>query len=312
MPQPTDSRILHDFLVIHRWQWPLPVAYLCYAGWGIAYAAPGLDHIPLLATVAVILANLFLFASGLALNTIADIDTDSRHGDKNYLTKAVFRVGVVRTRRWVTGEIAAGLACAVSSAFLTGRPLVFVYAVTTAILHWSYNVEPVRLKHRGFPGAIAFGACSAALPCLTAFTAVAAGAGLPGLPVLLVFLGLGVLSGGRTAWWSVPDAEADAAAGAATPTVRHGTRRAVGLSCLIMLAGLVLIASGLRALSGPLWAIAGIAPHLLVLAFAARPLLATEHGDLLPSSAWLRTRGLPLVTLGEVVLLGVPLAAAAP
>jgi 4-hydroxybenzoate polyprenyltransferase len=300
-----DTRRWRDLVVVHRWQYPLPIAYLCYAIWGACYAVSTPRQLLAWPVATIALAAILLFTAGLALNTVADVRTDEQHEDKGYLATTVRRLGRDRAVRWMATEAAIGLALAATASAWTGRWLVAAAALAIGILHLLYNTEPIRLKHRGFTGAFAFGAAAATLPCLMSYAVIRPGLDSSGW---LIFVGIGVLSTGRTAWWSVPDVVADTKAGAGTPAARHGAPSTVGLSCLLMLTGLTLLGLGIGWRYGPGWALTGIALHVIVLLIAISPLLRSRGLRVLPSSKWMRTRVLMLVTLGEIALVVVPLA----
>ncbi|HEV2781778.1 MAG TPA: UbiA family prenyltransferase [Actinophytocola sp.] len=289
-----------DLFVIHRLEYPLALTYLCYAGWGAGYAAG--RAAPLAPAVLAVAANALLILAALALNAAADVRTDELDADKGDLAGAVLRLGRGRTLGLAGAEAGAGLACACAVALLTGRWIVPGLAVAAAVLHLAYNVEPVRLKRRGFAGPPAFGLGLVGMPFLLAYCAVAADGSV--WPVWPVFAGLTVLAIGRTAWWSVPDRAADTVAGVGTPAVRHGAARALGLACLIMLAGLVLLALGLARTLGFAWVIPGIAAHAAFLITS----VALLSQSTLPNGA-VRRRGTTLVVIGEVVLTALPLVA---
>jgi 4-hydroxybenzoate polyprenyltransferase len=198
-------------------------------------------------------------------------------------------------------EALAGLACATVLAVLTGRWVVPVLAVAAVALHVLYNVEPLRLKRRGFAGSAVFGLGLVGMPFLLANFAVAPAVAAPVWPV---FAGVTVLAIGRTAWWSVPDRAVDTATGVGTPAVRHGARRALWLACLIMLGGLLLVAMGLCGSLGAAWVVPGVAAHTAFLAVT----VALLSRNRLPGGA-LRRHGTALVVTGEVGLAVLPLVA---
>lgn len=295
------STLRRDLVVIHRLEFPFPVSYLAQASWGACLAVTSagqlLDAVALLA----ILANLVLITAGLALNNAVDVRTDARHQDKHYLASAVTRFGRDRAFRWVAGETALGLALATVVSVRTGHWLVAGSAVVIVVLHLLYNVEPVRLKRRGFAGAVVFGLSVVTVPCLLSY-----GAFRPTVDasVWLVAVGLGVMAAGRTVWWSVPDRAADIATGMATPTVRHGAVRALASACLIMAAGLVLLGWGLWWRYGPGWALAGMAMYGAFLGTAL-----TQFRRDVPNAVRMRKRLLPLVMVGDVLLVPIALTA---
>lgn len=298
----------HDVAAVHRLQGPLPVAYVCYALWGAAYVAGQLRQLATGQVVAAAVANVLLLMAGLALNTLADMNDDRHDGGKNALVAAARRIGRTRLWRWVIVEGAAGLVLAGGVTVTTGRWLPTVAGLLTAGAHWLYNWGPAPqhrgFKHRGFSGAVVFGMTTGTLPCL-----LSAGAIRSDIPanVWLMFLGLGLYSAGRTAWWSVPDVEADRAVGAGTPSGRHGVARTAARSSLIMLAGLLTLAVAPAWRYGPWWACAAVV-HLVVLAIALGPVLPTPRLQDAPIARWLRTHLLDMVVVGEALILAVPLA----
>ncbi|MTD54042.1 UbiA family prenyltransferase [Amycolatopsis pithecellobii] len=293
-----------DIAAVHRLQGPLIVAYLCYSVWGAAYAAPQLRDLAAAPVIATAIANALLLVAGLALNTVIDLDGDRNDNDKTALVGAAVRVGPVRLWQWVIIEGVTGLALAGAVTAITGRWLPAAAALLTAGAHWSYNWGPPPrhrgFKHRGFFGAAVFGTATGTLPCL-----LAAGALPSTLPasVWLIFVSLGVYSTGRTAWWSVPDIEADRAAGAGTPSGQHGVARTIARSTLIMFAGSLGLAAGFAWRYGPWWACAAVI-HLAVLVIALGPILRAQRQT--PAvMAWLRKRLLFVVVVGEVLILAV-------
>jgi 4-hydroxybenzoate polyprenyltransferase len=274
---------------IHRLEFPLPIAYLCYAGWGACFAGRPTDPVVPLA----IAANLGLILGALALNAAVDVGTDRRHPDKSHTASAVLAFGRTRTLRWAAAETGTGLAMALTVSALTGRWVVAGIATASVLLQLLYNVEPIRLKRRGFAGPAVFGVALVALPFLLSCCATRGAVEAPVWPILG---GLTVLAVGRTVWWSLPDRAADLATGITTPTVRYGIARAVSQTRLILLAGLVLLAWGLWWRYGPVWVMPGIAAHAVFLAALPRSP---------PNAIAQRRRGMSLVTLGELGLVAV-------
>jgi 4-hydroxybenzoate polyprenyltransferase len=283
-----------DLVVIHRLEFPFPVSYLAQASWGACLAATSAGQLLDMPVLLAILANLVLVTSGLALNVAVDVRTDSRHQDKHYLASAVTRLGRDRVLRWVVGETVAGLALATVVSVWTGHWIVAGSAVVIVGLHLLYNVEPVRLKRRGFAGVAVFGLSVVTMPCLLSYGAIRP---TVDAPVWLIAAGLGVMAVGRTVWWSVPDRAADTATGMVTPAVRHGAGRALAAACLLMAAGLVLLGWGLWWRYGLAWALLGTAMYGVFLGNAL-----TLFRREVPSAVRLRTRALPLIMVGDVLV----------
>lgn len=288
-----------DVVLVHRLHFPLPLSYLAYACWGAAFADPRhlLDGPVLVAVAATLLALL----SALALNTAADLRTDEQDRDKADLAGAAGRMGSRRIFGWACTEAAVALALAALAAVWLGRWPVFVVVAAVVAAHLLYNLEPVRLKRRGFAGPAVFGAGFLAVPGLASYFAVRPALERSIVPVLA---GLCVLGFGRTLWFSVPDHAADARSGVRTPGARHGPRRTLVISCVIVAAGLTLLGSGLWWRYGPGWAVGGV---LAEGAFLSG--MVALYG---PRRSWSRMRKLatPAVLVGDLTLVAIPLLAA--
>ncbi|PWV84569.1 4-hydroxybenzoate polyprenyltransferase [Prauserella marina] len=291
-----------DLITVHRLTHPMPIMLACYGVWGACFAAIVTDVDWLLAIPALV-ANMLFFAAGLALNTVADAESDKFHGEKRSLAFAVGRISPRNTLYWAIGEILCGLGLVVVISVLTGRWQVLACALAIVAAHLAYNLRPLRLKHRGWPGSVVFGLGTTTLPVLLSYAAVAAH--LDTL-VAVIAAGLGIMCTGRTAWWSVPDLDGDRKAGDGTPAVRHGAARTTGTASATMAVGVAVVASGLSALLGFGLAAVAVAMHVVVLAIAIAPLT----GARIPLASWAGKRVLLFVTLGELSLALVPLAAA--
>lgn len=295
-----------SLVVLHRLEHPLPIMYLCYASWGACYAAGdvrGLLHLPVLLAIP---ANLLLLIGGLALNNAVDIPTDRRHQEKSYISAAVLRIGGRRALLLALAETITGLTMSIVVSTITGRWVVTASALMITLLHALYNLRPARLKGRGLLGSVAFGLAVVTAPSLLSHTAVSQS--VPGW-VLAVFAGASILAVGRTVWWSAPDRAADLGSGDATPAVRYGVTHTLALSCVLLLAGLVLLGAGLWAHFGIVVAAAGTLAHGVFTGAAALQLWRTTRG-LAPSASGMRRRALPLVLAGELTITLIPLVAA--
>jgi lycopene elongase/hydratase (dihydrobisanhydrobacterioruberin-forming) len=283
-------------LTVHRLEYPL--IYLAYAVGGACFAVVEVRQLLGLAVLLAVAANMLLIVSGLALNTAMDMETDRRQAGREYLASAAIRLGRGRIVRYALTEmiIAIGLAAAVSAR--SGRPNAVVAAAVIIALQVLYNLEPVRLKRRGFLGVTAFCGAVVMLPFTLSYFAVRGGIDISVWPILL---GVGMLAIGRMTWWSVPDRMADAATGMRTPAVRHGAVRALAASSVIMLVGLIMTGWGLWWRFGPGWAIPAVATH--------GGALVILHRAAIPSATHANRHAMPLVAIGELVLMMTPLAA---
>jgi 4-hydroxybenzoate polyprenyltransferase len=167
-------------------------------------------------------ANVLLIVSALALNTAVDIPTDRRHEERSYLASSALRLGRGRLLSMVATEMLVATMLVVLVGMRSGRWLLVGTATTIVMLQILYNLEPLRLKRRGFVGVSAFCLAVIGLPFVLSYLAGAQNLEMSVLPILL---GLGVLAIGRMTWWSVPDEAADAATGMRTPTVPPGPRQ---------------------------------------------------------------------------------------
>ncbi|MBK1786986.1 UbiA family prenyltransferase [Prauserella cavernicola] len=291
-----------DLAVVHRLEYTLPVSYLCYAVLGACVAADGAEQAAIPVLLAVV-ANLLLIVGPLALNVAADLRADERNPEKRYLASATTGVGRVRTLRWAVTELTVGAALACVVTVWTGSWPVALVAAAIIALQVAYNLEPLRLKRRGLAGPAAFGIASVGLPFLLSYAAVSHA--VPGSAWLLA-AGVGVLSTGRTLWWSLPDRAADAATGIAVPVARFGVRGTRVLTCAVLVAGLVLLVAGLWLHYGPAWALLGSAGHAIFTGWLA-VLALRPSGHAAPSARRMLTRSLTLVALSEVLLVATAL-----
>ncbi|MTD55279.1 hypothetical protein GKO32_15015 [Amycolatopsis sp. RM579] len=290
-------------MIIHRLQGPLPLMYLAYAVWGVSFGIGDFRALLSVPALAAVVANLFLICGGLVLNTAVDLATDQRHAGKKDLAHAGRRVGRRGALCWAVGELSAGLLVALIATIASGYWLPVVCAAVIVLLHVLYNVEPIRLKHRGFIGAVCFAAGLPTVPSLLSYSSVHSGLETT---ALVTFAGLGILTVGRTAWWSVPDHQPDREAGARTAAVRYGIARATATACAIMTTGLVIAGTVMGLHYGPIKMLISLAPHLIVLGAALRPLMNGTRA--VPTMRSMRRQTIPLVTLGEVLIAALPLA----
>ncbi|OQO89882.1 4-hydroxybenzoate polyprenyltransferase [Saccharomonospora piscinae] len=297
-----------DLAAVHRLEFPFWLNTLCQALFGACFAVTAPAGMLAVGPVLVVVANVVLMEAGLVLNSVADLDSDARHAERGTLASATRRLGRRAGLRLATAEFALGFALAVAASVHTGHWLCAVAAAGTVAAHVLYNVEPVRLKTRGLPGAAVFAAGVVALPCLTAHAAVSP---TVGTAPALVYAGLTLLAAGRVVWWSVPDRAADAAAGQRTTSVRHGAVRALGLALPVLVAGLTCLTWGLwwyGGPAGPVVALVGAGGHLVFVAtvvLLARRLAAGERAR----STVLRRSVMPVVLAADVAIVAVALAA---
>jgi 4-hydroxybenzoate polyprenyltransferase len=302
--RPGWNQIFHDIVVVHRLEYPLPVNYLCYAAWGACFAVPHARDLLGAGALSAIVANLLLIVSALLLNTAADIPTDQHHAERSHLASAALRVGRGRLLRWVAMEMLCAVVLVLVVWARSGRWFVLGAAAAMILLQVLYNVEPSRLKRRGFVGVCAFCTAVVVLPFLLSYYAVAPNLDWSVWPILL---GVGLLAIGRMTGWSILDRTADAATGIGTPAVRHGAARALTLACSTMAAGLTLTASGLWWRYGFVRAIPVVCCH-----GGAIVLLRRIVGEAEPSSVRFQRRVMPLVAVGDLVLAITPLVAGQP
>ncbi len=236
---------------IHRLEYPFPIHYLCYAVWGACYAGGPVTW-PL---VLVVVAALIHPVSMSALNGVVDLRDDVKNPRKRDLAQAALRLGPRRIGTLACSEMAVCLALCGWASILLGRALVVVTMAAIIAGDLAYNLEPVRLKRRGFASPVTVGVCFGFLPCVLSHAAVTGD-----FPARIwpIYAGLGLSVAARALWWTVPDARADAAAGTVTVVVRLGARRMAALSCAVALGLPVLLGWGLWWSYGPGWAAVGV------------------------------------------------------
>jgi 4-hydroxybenzoate polyprenyltransferase len=290
---------------VHRLEYPFPLAYACHGLWGAAYAvttpARLLSPPVLIAVVAVIIP---IIAQNV-LNAAQDIRADSLNPGKNNIAVAAKRLGPAQATWWTCVEFGVAVLLAGVVTVWVGRPLVVLAVTACVVLHLLYNLEPVKLKRRGFANPIYFGLTFGFLPCLAGFAA--ARPDLPGW-AWLIFTGFAGLMAGRTLWWAVPDLLADAAGGDRTIAVSLGAWRTWLTACLITTSGITTLGWGVWLRLGPPWALIVITATGLFLVNKLSK-LAQVSNDRLPNERRMRTHTLTMVTLADALVTLVPLIA---
>ncbi len=245
-----------DVVRIHRLEYPFPVNYLCHTVLGACYAASDVQQLFTAPVLLSIIANLLSIVGRNPLNAAVDVSTDAHTEGKRDIAHAALRLGRNHAMSWTATEMTFALAAATAAALWLDRALIAVGVALTIALCLLYNLEPVRLKRRGFANPLTIGLTTGLLPSLVSYSAVR-----PDLTasVWLIFIGLGTLITGRALWWTVPDQVGDKAAGMMTPAVRYGAFQAIVIACVVTVAGLGLLGWGLWWRHGPLWALLGVA-----------------------------------------------------
>ncbi|HKR52445.1 MAG TPA: UbiA family prenyltransferase [Pseudonocardiaceae bacterium] len=294
-----------DVVRIHRLEYPFPVNYLCHAVVGACYAANDVTQLFTAPVLLAITANLLSFIGGNPLNAAVDISSDAHTEGKRDIADAARRLGRNHVMIWTATEWALALAVATATALWLNRPLIAVGVALTVTLCLLYNLEPVRLKRRGFANPLTIGLTAGPLPSLVAYRAVC-----PDLTaaVWLIFIGLGVLIIGRAIWWTVPDQVGDKATGMTTPTVRYGAFQAIVIACVVTVAGLGLLGLGLWWCYGPPWVLLGVGVSGVFL-ISKLALLRRLSDYALQNSARMRRRDLSSVMIADMLLVLLPLAA---
>jgi len=274
---------MSTLISLHRWEHPFWIHYACCAAWGACYAGR-LDLQVLLAVA----ANFVAIVAGNPLNAYADVRNDRATTGKRHIADAVAAVGRDRVLALAFAELAAAV---VIGTLVSAR--VAAGIVVIAVLYLAYNLEPVRLKRRGYAGPVALSLAAGFVPSVVAYAS--AGVGFDG-EVWLVFAGVGLLAVGRALWWAVPDHDGDAEVGSRTPAVRYGTGHALAAATGATAAGLALLGAGLWTRHGPAWAVLGVGA-------CATFLLARG----LPDSRLMLRYGMTAVVGSYVVIGAIPL-----
>lgn len=298
------ARTVRDLAVVHRLEYPLSVHYLGYSVLGACYAATGAGQLVTAPAILAVLANFALVVSMNSLNTAADVDTDTRSGDKGYVSGAALRLGMRRLVWLAAGEMAFALITTTALAVSTGRWYLPASAALVVLLHVLYNLEPIRLKRRGAANPATLGISLGLLPGIISYGALRPGVELSVWPILLAW---SVLITGRAWWWSVPDRAADAATGMSTPAVQHGAVRTLATSAVLTGVGLALLGWGLWWRHGWPWALAGVSISAGFLACVLPPLRGGTRA--LPDATHMRMRSMSLVVLANLFVALVPLLA---
>ncbi len=191
--------------------------------------------------VLVLVSVVGVAAFGHLVNDWSDIEADARGGKTNLLAQLTASGRL----RLVAASLLLGLA---PWWWLPHRPGARAALAVEIALLIAYSVPPIRLKARGWMGAVADASYAYAVPFVLVFLLFApddrSGGHIAAIAVLATWGMLGGLRG--ILWHQLDDLEADRAAGVATFAARLGRRRTetVVASVLLpfeMLAGLALV-----------------------------------------------------------------------
>jgi len=111
---------------------------------------------------------------------------------------------------------------------------------------------------------------------------------------------------GRVVWWSVPDRDADAAAGQRTTSVRRGAVGALHVARLLLSLGLAVLVWGLWWSAGALAAAVGAAGHAVFTASTVTLSRRVAAGASV-SSHRLRVTAMPMVLVADLAIVGIAL-----
>ncbi len=289
-----------DVAAVHRLHGPLLAAYLAYAVWGELYGTD--DTASRLSTTAIItvVANLLVIIAGLSLNTAADVHSDGADTGKARLVAATRRVGGAgRVVWWSVVEAVTALVMAVAVSVVSGRwPIAITVAVNLAA-HGAYNLEPLRVKRRGWFGPLLFGTAIVGLPALASYFAVRSDVDTSTVTILV---GASLAAAGRTAVLSVPDRDADELAGLGTAVVRSGVAGTVTLAGALIVTGVLLIVGSMWWRYGLAWAVVAVVAQAVYLA----GMLGVRGPGGLSRT---RRRAVPLTLVADATLVVIPLLA---
>jgi hypothetical protein len=233
------------------------------------YATAWLVHAPLGRTtsaIAVTVGAVAICATYVSiLNDLTDLESDARAGKPNRLAGRS-RPGAVAV---LTGCVAVG--AAIAAVNWRDDPLALAAYAASWIAFTAYSVPPLRLKARGFAGALADATGAELGPRLLAAAAVLAAAGAPADVAWLACVFVWALSSGLRGaiWHQRRDAAADARAGIAT-FARTRPRAVSGPAITGLFAVEVAALGALLIIAGDLLAIAALAAYAMLVLLRAR------------------------------------------
>jgi 4-hydroxybenzoate polyprenyltransferase len=296
---------LREVVRCHRLEHPFWLHYLCYAIWGACYAVTDARHLLDGTTVLVVVANLSAIVSGNPLNSAVDVQTDTSSSEKHHIAQAALRVGKRRLLGWAAAEMTCAVVLAAVVSLWSGKWIAVVGVALIIVLHLAYNVEPLRLKRRGYAGPVALGIQMGVLPYVVSYYVAAPDVGIS---MWWIAAGLGVLATGRALWWLVPDRVADRAAGISTPAVRHAAGGTSTIALGVTVGGMALLAHGLWAGYGFGFAVLGTAASGLFIIDQLAQMRRIARRDAL-SAMGMRRGGMSRIVFANLVLTAVPLLA---
>jgi 4-hydroxybenzoate polyprenyltransferase len=207
-------------------------------------------------TVLIALTNMLLFLYIIVVNSIYDqpVDRRSPHRAKRDLVRGVCLLGQSTTFAVLWVEAGALVVLASVLAWRLHQPLFVVVVLLDMLTYLLYNVEPVRLKRRGwwnpFCNALILGFFPPLLAAFAQPTTLSP-------PQWLLILGATLFACGGGCWSCVADREEDAEAGLLTPAVRYGPAFCLRCAGWLQAAAALSFGLGLGFLFGLPWALAG-------------------------------------------------------
>jgi 4-hydroxybenzoate polyprenyltransferase len=206
------------------------------AGFLVCAGVQQLDWLPPAACWA-IAASACLYAAGMILNDVFDVDLDRAERPERPLPSGV--IGLPTAALAGHGLLSAGVAAAVAAAVVRGQIWPAVTGAILAAAVWLYDRH---LKHHIILGPATMGACRG-LNWLLGMTA----AGGPFADQWLLPVGMGVYVAGITLF-ARHEASADAGAGKPADSA---------MTALVLRAGAATMILGLAIAAGPVWQAAG-------------------------------------------------------
>lgn len=214
----------------------------------IAINLGGVTGRDLLDLALLLIAMIGLAAFGHVVNDLSDIEADARGGKGNVTA----HLSTADRGRLVVGSLVLGLA---PWWWLPDRPAARAAMLVELALLLAYSVPPVRLKARGWLGALADAAYAYAVPFVLVGILFGPRSGGSRHDVLIALLGVwGLLVGLRgILWHQIGDLSADRAAGIETAAARLGVDRTEALVGSLLLPAEIASGIALAVVAGIAW-----------------------------------------------------------
>ncbi len=196
-------------------------------------AATSIDDLIDIHIIEAIAIFALLFFSGFMINSLADVDVDSKY--KTFISDSVVKLGEKTIKRLIVLHVVIAFLLALHLSFIFNNYWLIVWAIIATFFGLSYSVKPFHFKVRGI---LQFTLMIFTFPLIVILYYVVAGT--PPIPVLLIFLFFLIAHHGLDLVNQAQDFLEDKECNLSTPAVRWGITKTLIAAFILTSMGLCL------------------------------------------------------------------------